>query len=155
MSIQRARKGGRPDQKGEGPIYDWLDRQYAKPSRSQAAPAAKTVTAIMTAAEMLNGMITGNQGGAAAAVYQLPLGTAIETAFAAAMGHGLEANDSFDFNVINISTVAAEVLSLTANTGVTVVGDMTMAAVAVGDTSSGAFRCRRVSNGVYVVYRLS
>lgn len=121
----------------------------------QAAPAAKTVSATLTAAELLAGLVTGNQGAAAAATYTTPTGTEIETAFAALVPGGALANDdAFDFSVINISAVAAETITLAAGVGVTLVGDMTMAAVAVGDQSSGTFRCRRTAANTYSIYRL-
>jgi hypothetical protein len=132
-------------------LGDVLD---GKLSRVQPTPAAKTVTTTLTAAEILTGLITGNQGGAAAASYTMPLGTALEAAFFAAFP-ALVNDDSYDFGVINISVVAAETITLVANTGVTLVGDMTLAAIAVGDESSGLFRLRRTAPNVFVVYRLS
>jgi hypothetical protein len=124
------------------------------PYGKQVAPAAKTTSTTLTAAELLTGLITGNQGAAGAATYTLPLGTAIEAALLALVPN-LEVNDSFDFSVVNISAVGAETITLAANTGVTVVGDVTLAAVAVGDTSSGIFRLRRTAANTYVVYRLA
>jgi hypothetical protein len=120
----------------------------------QVTPAAKSTSATLTAAEVLTGLITGNQAAAGAATYTMPLGTSLESALRAAVPN-LEADDSFEFSVVNISTVAAETITLAANTGVTVVGDMTVAAVAVGDTSSGRFCLRRTAENTYVVYRLA
>lgn len=121
---------------------------------TQAAPTAKTVSATLTAAEVLVGIITGNQGGGAAAAYTLPLATDFETALIA-LFPGLQNNDSFDFSVINISTVAAEVITVTTNTGWTLVGDMTLAANAAGDQSSGLFRARRTAANTYTLYRIA
>jgi hypothetical protein len=122
--------------------------------KTQAAPAAKTTSATLTAAELLTGMITGNQGAAGTATYTLPLGADIETALLA-INPGLKVNDAVDFSVINISTNAAETVTIAANTGVTVVGDVTLAAVAVGDQSSGMFRLRRTAANTYVCYRVA
>lgn len=122
----------------------------------QAAPTAKTTSTTIAAAELLAGIITGNQGGAAAATYTTDTGTAIETAFAALVPGGVLVNDdSFDFHVINISAVAAETVTIAAGATVTLVGDMTLAAVAVGDQSGGHFRCRRTAANNYTIYRIA
>jgi hypothetical protein len=130
-------------------------RETGRNLRTQAAPTALTVSATLTAAAMIAGLVTGNQGAAGAATYTTDTGTLIETALLAAFP-GLANDDSFDFTVINISTVAAETITIAAGaSGVTLVGDMTLAAVAVGDESSGTFRVRRTAANTYSIYRLS
>lgn len=121
---------------------------------TQATPTAKTTSATLTAAEILVGIITGNQGGGAGAAYTLPTAADFETALIAAYP-GLQNDDSFDFSVINISTNAAEIITMTTATGWTLVGDMTLAANATGDQSGGRFRARRVSSSAYVLYRMA
>ncbi len=118
----------------------------------QNAATAKTVSATLTAAEVLAGIITVNQGGAGASALQLPTGTALETAMPATIANG----DSFDFSVINISTVAAEAASLTTNTNWTLVGDMDIIANSASTTkSSGLFRARRTAANTWTLYRIS
>lgn len=118
---------------------------------SQGAPAAKTVSATLTAAEVLTGIITVNQGAAGASALQLPLATAMDTALPDSA-----AGDAFDFSVINISTVAAEAASVTTNTGWTLVGDMDFAAnSAITTKSAGRLRARKTGTGAWVLYRLS
>lgn len=129
-------------------------REAGRNLRKQAAPAAKTTSTTLTAAELLGGLLTGNQGGAAAATYTTPTGAQIETALLAAHP-GLANDDSFDFAVVNISAVGAETITIAAGATVTLVGDMTLAAIAVGDESSGLFRCRRTAANTYSIYRLS
>jgi hypothetical protein len=85
----------------------------------QGAPHAATVSATLTAAQLLTRIITVNQGGAAASELTLPLATAMDTGFSDAGADG-----AFDFNVINISTVAAEDATILTNTGWTLVGEM-------------------------------
>lgn len=119
----------------------------------QAAQTAKTTSTTLTAAELLTRIITGNQGAAGAATYTLPLATDLETALLA-LAPDLKVNDSFDFSVINISTNAAETVTIATNTGWTLVGDVTMAAVAVGDQSGGLFRVRRTAANAYTLYRI-
>jgi hypothetical protein len=121
---------------------------------TQTAPAAKTTSTTLTAAEIIAGLLTGNQGAAGGATYTMPLGTDLETALLALVP-GLAANDAFEFTVVNISTVAAEVITLAGNTGMTAVGDMTIAAIAAGDESSATFRVVRASANTYSFYRTS
>lgn len=118
---------------------------------AQGAPAAKTVSATLTAAEVLAGIITVNQGGAGASALQLPAGSALDTAMPDAAN-----GDAFDFSVINISTVAAESASLTTNTNLTLVGDMDIQANSAATTkSAGRFRLRRTSTATWSCYRLA
>lgn len=117
----------------------------------QGAPAAATTSATLTAANVLAGIITVNQGGAGASAQQLPLATAMDTALPTSV-----AGDSFDFSVVNISTVAAESASLTTNTGWTLVGDMDVSANSAATTkSAGRFRARKTATGAWTIYRLS
>jgi hypothetical protein len=118
---------------------------------SQGAPAAKTVSATLTAAEVLTGIITVNEGAAGASALTLPLATAMDTALPDSA-----AGDAFDFSVINISTVGAEDATVTTNTGWTLVGEMT---VESNDSdraaSSGRFRARKTGTGAWTMYRLA
>ncbi|TIW28678.1 MAG: hypothetical protein E5V63_04145 [Mesorhizobium sp.] len=131
-----------------------INTDFLTPVFTQAAPAAKTTSTTLTAAELLGGLLTGNQGAAGAAAYTLPLATDLETALLA-IRPDLANNDAFDFNVINISTVAAETITMTTNTGWTLVGDMILAANATGDESVGRFRARRTAANTYTLYRVS
>ena len=117
---------------------------------NQGAPAAKTTSATLTAAEVLTGIITLNQGASGATAQQLPLATAMDTALPDSV-----AGDSFDFSVINISTDAAEDGTVTTNTGWTLVGSM---AVQSNDAdtskSAGRFRARKTGAGAWTLYRI-
>lgn len=118
---------------------------------NQGAPAAKTTSATLTAAEVLTGIITVNQGGGGASAQQLPLATAMDTAVPDSA-----AGDAFDFSVINISINAAEDASVTTNTGWTLVGNMDIASnAAATDKSAGRFRARKTGAGAWTLYRLS
>lgn len=117
----------------------------------QPAPTAATVSATLTAAQVLAGIITVLQGGGAASAQQLPLATAMDTAIPNSV-----ANYAFDFSVINISTNAAESASLTTNTGWTLVGDMDIQANSAATTkSAGRFRACKTGTGAWTLYRLS
>ena len=123
---------------------------------TQVTPTAKTTSATLTAAEILTGIITGNQGAAGAAAYTMPLATDWEIALIAAFP-GLQNNDSFDFSVINISAVASEDITMTTNTGWTLVGSMVLEAREATQVqmSQGLFRARRTAANTYTLYRIS
>lgn len=129
-------------------------RETGRNLRKQAAPAAKTVAVTLTAAEIMAGLLTANQGGAAAANYTLPLATDLETALVAAHP-GLQNDDSFDFALVNISTVAAEDITIVTNTGWTLAGNMVVASNdAATSISWGMFRARRTGANAYSLYRI-
>lgn len=108
----------------------------------QPAPAniADGGSMIATAADVLTSIITATP--TASRNIQLPLGTALELATDWAV------DDSFDFSVI---TLAAFALTLTVNTGVTIVGSP-----ATGATSGSAarFRIRKTAANTFIVYRI-
>lgn len=111
-------------------------------SYSQVAPDAEIGTITLTAAAVTNGIINGTP--VAAAAYTLPLATAMDTALPASV-----ANDSFVFSVINTSG-GANTITMTTNTGWTLVGTMTVA-----QNVSGRFLARKTGTGAWVLYRLS
>jgi hypothetical protein len=109
----------------------------------QGAPAniADGASMIATAANVLTGIITATP--TAGRDVQLPTGANLDLATEWAIG------DSFDFSVI---TLAAFALTLTVNTGVTIVG---AAATAGTAGASARFRCRKTAADTFVVYRIS
>lgn len=120
--------------------------------KSQGTPAAATTSATLTAANILSGIVTVLQGAGGASAQQLPLGTAL----AAALPADFAVNDSFDISVINLSTTAAEVATITTNTGMTLVGSMDFAAHAAATTQSqGMLRFRLTAANVFSVYRIA
>ncbi|HEY8622693.1 MAG TPA: hypothetical protein VIM74_02410 [Casimicrobiaceae bacterium] len=118
--------------------------------RAQGAPAAKTVSATLTAAELLGGIITVAQGAAGVSNLQSPTGTALQTALPADFATG----DSFDVVIINTSSTATEIANLTVNTGVTIVGTAAVAPIAAGAASQGVFRFRKTAANTFVAYRI-
>lgn len=120
--------------------------------RPQGAPTAKTTSALLTASEVLAGIITINQGGGATSAQQLPTGTNLDAALSGSMAAG----DAFDVSVINISTTGAEDATITTNTDLTLVGDMNFSANdAVTARSSGILRFRKTAANTFTVYRLA
>jgi hypothetical protein len=122
---------------------------------SQGAPAALTVSATLTPAQLLTSLLVSNPGGSAAASYQLPTVAALNAALSTASGaFGL--NQAFDFTLVSTSTDAAEDATITTNTGWTLFGSMVVASnAAATDKSAGRFRARKVTATAWSLYRLS
>jgi len=97
---------------------------------SMAATAANLLTSIITATPTASRDI------------QLPTGAALDAATEWAI------DDSFDFSVI---TLAAFALTLTVNTGVTIVGG---AATGAASGASARYRIRKTAANTFVVYRI-
>jgi hypothetical protein len=107
---------------------------------TQSTPTAKTAAATLTAAELATGIITYT--GAAVAL-TMPLGTDLDAAFGS-----MKVNSSFDFFIIN--TGATNAATVTANTGVTLVGT-----AAVSAATSANWRVRKTADSTYVAYRVA
>ncbi len=109
-------------------------------------------TSVVTAANVLTGIVKCTPTGARS--------KATDTAANFVSGLGLSADgDSFDFSFINLSTTDAHIITLTAGTGVTIVGNEKInpedqAADAVS-TGSAMFRVRRTSATAVTLYRLA
>lgn len=117
----------------------------------QAAPAAKTTTATLTAAEVVGGLITANQGASGAATYTFPTGTDL----AAALPSDFTTGDSFLFRVTNISTDAAEDVTIAGGTDTTLVGSGFVASNNAGtDKSAGTFLIRMTGATTFSFYRV-
>jgi hypothetical protein len=109
----------------------------------QAAPSNITDggSMIMTAGQLLVGLVTATP--TAGRNVQLPTGANLDLATEWAIG------DSFDFSII---TLAAFALTLTVNTGVTIVGAAATAATA---GATARFRVRKTAADTFIVYRIS
>ena len=101
---------------GATPVtYDISTNPNASPYVIQKAAAAKTTSTTLTALELLQGIITVNQGAAGASALTLPLATDMDLQFNDSI-----ADDGIEFSVTNISTVAAESATIVTNTGWTI-----------------------------------
>jgi len=117
---------------------------------NQGAPHAATTDALLTAAQVLTGIITVDGAGSATTAQQLPTAANMDLALPDAA-----AGDAFDFSVINISTDAAEICTITTNTGWTLVGNVTLAANSATTTNSfGSFRARKTGAAAWTLYRM-
>jgi hypothetical protein len=83
----------------------------------------------------------------------LPTGADLDDALTSFMIN----NASFDFTIINLSTTAADIITLTASTGITIVGQAIVEAAenTALYLSSGTFRVRKTAADTFVAYRIS
>jgi hypothetical protein len=107
---------------------------------TQVTPTAKVAAATLTAAELATGIITYT--GAAAAL-TMPLGADLDVAFPS-----MKVNSCFDFFIIN--TGATNAATVTASTGVTLVGVAAVAAV-----TACQWRVRKTAAATYVALRIA
>ena len=109
----------------------------------QGAPAniADGASMIATAANILTGIVTATPTEARS--IQLPTGANLDLATEWAI------DEAFDFSVI---TLAAFALTITVNTGVTIVGSPATAATS---GSTARFRLRKTAADTFIAYRIS
>jgi len=120
--------------------------------KTQATPTAMTTAATITVAGILNGIITGTHAAGATQAYTLPTGTALQ----AALSNVFLINASFEFTIINLSAALADTITLTASTGITIVGKAIIDSAHADSEfpSSGTFRVRKTAANTFVVYRI-
>jgi hypothetical protein len=111
-----------------------------------AAPLTATGDATLSTAQLLSGILLGSPGTSAAA-YTTPTGTAIDDAL-----NNAKVGSTFDLSIINVNGSSSGVITLTAGTGVSTVGLMTVVATA---GTAQLFRFRKTGAGTYTVYRIA
>jgi hypothetical protein len=107
----------------------------------QTTPVAKTAAAVLTAAELANGLITYN---GAAANLTLPTVALLEASLSNA-----EANDSFEFVVLDLGGAGRP--TIITSTGWTLVGSMVNTAASLPAT----YRARKTADGAWTLYRVA
>ena len=129
-------------------------RMTGKLYTPQAAPETATDTASLTDAQMLSGILVGTP--AAAAAYTVRTGTQLSAAIVA-IHPNLTVGDTFDLSIINIGGTGDDI-TLTAATGISIVGDAVVgpvADVATEQAGQGTFRFRNTAANTWVAYRVS
>lgn len=106
----------------------------------QATPVAKTAAAVLTAAELTNGIVTYT-----GAVANITLPT---VALTEALVSSAKVNSSFDFSILNIG--GTNTATLVIGTGWTLVGVVTIAA-----NISSSWRAVKTGDGAWTAYRLA
>lgn len=127
---------------GTAPNYFAGDVRSNTSFTCRSAPVNSNVTATATAASLLDGLRTGTP--TANINLQVPTGTNMDAAF-----QELQTNQSFEWSVINLAA-ATHVITVTANTDHTVVGNMAVAAA-----TSGRFLTRKTAANTFITYRIS
>lgn len=126
--------------------------------KAQPTPTAKTTAVTLTIAELLTGIVTGTHTAGATQAYTLPDGSLIDAAFLAA-GVSLEADDSFDWTLINLSAAALDTITVTAGTTHTIVGNpiVQSAHSSTGGIygNSSRWRTRKTAADTFVSYRIA
>ena len=121
--------------------------------KRQAAPAAMTVSAVITVANLLNGIITGTHAAGGTQWYTMPTGAAIDARLTSFMINSV----SFDFSIINLSPTDGDSITLLPNVGVTIVGNAIVNAnqwEVAYYRNTGIFRVRKTAADTFVVYRI-
>lgn len=129
-------------------------RMTGKLFTPQAAPETSADTASLTDAQMLSGILVATP--TAAAAYTVRTGTQLEAALLTA-GFQVQNGDTFDLTIINIGGTGDDI-TLTAATGITIVGDAVVRPSADSGTEQagqGTFRFRRTAANTFVAYRVS
>ena len=111
----------------------------------QAAPVTLTTGVTLTPAQLANGLILGSPG-ASAVSYQLPTCASLDADVSSA-----KPNSCFDFVVLNVDGNTSGVITLTTNTGWTLVGLMTVVATA---GTAQIFRARKTGDATWTLYRV-
>lgn len=113
---------------------------------TQAAPATATVTATLTIAQLITGILLGSPGSSAAS-YTLPTVALTEATLVNA-----KIDSSFEFTVINVDGSGSGVITLVAGTGWTITGLATIAATA---GTANRFRARKTGATTWTLYRIA
>lgn len=109
--------------------------------------SAKTTVVTLTIAELLTGIITGTHAAGADQAYTLPLGTDCEAARTWAT------NETFEWSLVNLSgTPATNTITITANTGHTIVGPGVVVGSATAALNTRRCLTRRSAANTFITY---
>lgn len=122
-------------------------------AKTQATPNAETAAVTLTVAKLLVGIITGTHATGSNINYQLPTGALTDA------GVTFEADDSFEWVLINLSAAAADTITITANTGHTIVGNAIIqsahATTGLLYGYSARFLTRKTAANTFITYRIA
>lgn len=109
--------------------------------------SAKTTVVTLTIAELLTGIITATHAAGADQAYTLPLGTDCEAARTWAT------NEAFEWSLVNLSgTPATNTVTITANTGHTIVGPGVVVGSATAALNTRRCLTRRSAANTFITY---
>lgn len=112
---------------------------------------AMTTTATIASQAIGGGLITANQGAAGTATYTMPQGSV----FASALPPQFTTGDSLEFSIVNISTNAAEDVTVAGDTGMVAKGNMFIPSnAATSDVSFATFCIVCTGTNTFDFYRI-
>ena len=137
-------------------VYDGVAWRTSAVVKQQGTPSTPTTAATLTIANLLIGIITATPTATGATVaYTLPTGTNMDTANSSSFVTG----DSFDWSISNLAAAAADTITITANTGHTIVGNpivQSSHATTGGITGNAAmYRSRKTGAATWITYRIA
>lgn len=118
--------------------------------RAQPTPTAMTVTADITTAGLLSGLIIGTHAAGATQTYTLPTGALMDAAFE------IDIDESVDWSLINASAAALDTITLAAAaSGHTLVGAAVVVSANGAPANTAMYRTRKTAADTFVTYRLA
>ena len=134
----------------QGTGVDGLIREVGTVAK-KVTVTAMTTSATITVAALRGGLITANQGAAGAATYTMPTGAV----FDAAMPADFAVGDAVDFSITNISTVAAEDVTMAGAAGMVAKGNLFVPSnAATSDVAFATFRIVKEGANTFSFYRI-
>lgn len=118
-------------------------------TRAQLAPVAQTTTVTLLATDLASGIVTATQSSGGTIAYTLPTGTLTDAAL------NLRVNESIQWYLINLSSSAANTITLTAGAGHTIVGNAVLGVATSAIPGSATFLTRKTAANTFVTYRLN
>lgn len=123
-------------------------RQTSMYARTQLTPVTINTTGTALSTDLLTGIITSTQATGATITVTLPTGTLLDTAA------GIGIGQAFSWTLINLSTSAANTVTLAAGSGHTIVGDtITQCSALTTGCSSSRWLTRKTAANTFVTYR--
>lgn len=118
--------------------------------RAQPTPTAMTVTANITPAGLLSGLIIGTHAAGATQNYTLPAGATLDAALE------MDVDESVDWALINASAAAADTITiLQAGADHTIVGAPIVVSANGAPANTAMYRTRKTAADTFVTYRLA
>jgi hypothetical protein len=118
--------------------------------RAQPTPSAMTVTATITPALMLTGLIVGTHAAGATQTYTLPAGATLDAALE------MDIDESIDWALINASAAAADTITIAqAGADHTIVGAAVVVSANSAPANTAMYRTRKTAADTFVTYRLA
>ena len=118
--------------------------------RAQPTPTAMTVTANITPAGLLSGLIIGTHAAGATQTYTLPAGALLDAAVE------LDIDESVDWALINASAAAPDTITVAqAGADHTIIGAAVVVSANGAPANTAMYRTRKTAADTFVTYRLA